>query len=447
MNGCASSLGPGYIAVGTYDQFGLAAEVYVVYTDPNGAAYWEMTYDVQGQGYEDEGMALVEVNGGFVILSNVRKQGGGPWMPALTFIKCHGGVVWSQVYPDVAAGLDLRGNDLIQLPTGEPAVGTSPGDLAVAGSWFNGATEDAFLMRTDANGNLIWNVTHDTSGDEAFNALTEAIAPGIAAAADIVAVGRFNKVGGDLQGLVARVSGNTGTQIAIPHCMAQPRPGRTASAMRSTSSVITLRDSPNYAGQFAIIGTSSNPAWGDDVWLTRGNPCAIFAQSRIGDPAQTVTSEHGNDLREIVGSVPGGILLGIAGDHAAPGATYDATFLQVGTGNLVPLGGTGRLFGSAGNGDEIFFSLAQDLVGGPNFGWILAGRTQTDWQGVLDPQDLYLVHYNPLAAPACEVKWAPSFVLPTWPAVKLGYRLRAPARHYQVLTPETPQWNPWLICP
>ncbi len=72
------SQGLGYIAVGTFDQFGANPEVYVVYTNLAGAPIWEMTYDVQASTYEDEGMAIVEVPGGFVILSNTRKPGSTP---------------------------------------------------------------------------------------------------------------------------------------------------------------------------------------------------------------------------------------------------------------------------------------------------------------------------------------------------------------------------------
>ncbi len=47
----------------------------------------------------------------------------------------------------------------------------------------------------------------------------------------------------------------------------------------------------------------------------------------------------------------------------------------------------------------------------------------------------------------CEKKWSPNGVQLTWPNNPLNYQRRAPARYYQVHTLETPQWNPWLVCP
>lgn len=447
VQGCAAQ-GPGYIAVGTFDQFGPNPEVYVVYTNLAGAPVWEMTYDVQASTYEDEGMAIAEVPGGFVVLSNTRKPGSTPWMPALTFIKCHGGVVWSQVYPDALANRDLRGIDLIQLRTGDPAWGTAPGDLAVAGVWSNGANDDAFLMRTNAGGFPLWNIAYNPGGFEAFNALTEAAPATGQLTGDLVAVGRFNKVNGDLQGLVARVSGNNGAIGAAPQCLAQH--GLAVANSQELYNSVTPITNPNFAGQFALIGTTSNPGYVDDVWLTRGTPCNIAAQSRVGNPvAPAPTSERGNDLREILGPViaPVGGALAIAGDFAPLGAGYDATYLQVATATLFPIGGTGRVFGDHASSAETFFSLAEDPAGFGQTGWVLAGLTESNWEGLGDPRDLYLVHYNPQATPACEKKWSPTAVQLAWPSVALNFQRKAPASYFSVPTLETPQWNPWLICP
>jgi hypothetical protein len=437
--------GPGYIAVGTFDQFGVNPEVYVVYTPLGGGPpVWEMTYDVQAQGYEDEGMAIVEVPGGFVFLSNTRKPGT-PWMPALTFIKCSGGVGWSHVYPDALAGQDLRGRDLIQTATG--AFPMAPGDLAVAGWWFNGANDDTFLMRTDALGNLRWNITYDTGSFEALHALTEAGPVAANTTADLIAVGRYTTTNGDLQGLATRVNGNNGAIGLAPQCMAH----HGIPNSRELYNSVTRLQAPPFVGQFAMIGTTTNNAWADDVWLTRGNPCGLAAQSRIGNPiAPAPTSEHGNDLRQILGPVigPAGGVLGIVGDHGpAFGGPYDATYLQVVVNTLLPIGGSGRLFGDFANSNEVFYSLAEDPAGFPQAGRIFAGLTETDWQIVGDPRDMYLVHYNPLGPVGCEKNWNPQGVQLQWPQVQLQPNRRFPAKDVQVHTFEWPQWNPWQICP
>jgi hypothetical protein len=431
--------GPGYIAVGTFDQGNLNPEVYVVYTPLGGGPpVWENTYDVLGFGLADEGVAIAAVPGGFVILSNVQNGG---WMPALTLIKCHGGVVWSQIYPDVVFGKDLRGNDLIR---------TANGDLAVAGVWWNGNDEDAFLMRTNAAGALLWNIAYDPGGFEAFNALTEAGPLSTSPTPDLIAVGRINRTNGDLQGLVARVNGANGAIGAAPQCLAHHGLPTNQDVYYSVSPPILTQ--PN-VGQFAMVGTTSNALWLDDVWVTRGNPCVLANQSRIGSPAGTVpTAEDGYDIREalnfpILG--PAGGVLAIAGDHGPnPGGPYDGTFLYVGTNTLLPVAGTGRVFGDHGFRNEIFYSLEEDPAGWPQNRWILAGLTETNWEGLGDPRDLYLVHYTPPGPLVCEKPWKPVGVNLDWPEAPLQFRRQAPAKDEPVNTPFWPQWNPFALhCP
>lgn len=123
--------GPGYVAIGTVDQGGLAPDVYVVYTNLAGARIWEIAYDVQGLGLADEGIAIAQLPdaGGFVFLSNSLD---GVWSPALTQIRCDGRLTLSRLYPDIN-GHDLRGRDLIR---------TVNSDFAVAGVGAMGLGDD-----------------------------------------------------------------------------------------------------------------------------------------------------------------------------------------------------------------------------------------------------------------------------------------------------------------
>ncbi len=151
--------GGGYVAVGTRTSATRTnTNVYVVRTDSTGWTIWEHTYDILQLGLPDEGIAIVEVSqpdAGFVVLSNTRN---GPWSPALTFLKCNGFPGWSQMYRDVTGG-SLRGLDLIRTATGDPGSGTAPGDLAVAGvATGSGGNEDAYLMRTNLVGGLVFGV-------------------------------------------------------------------------------------------------------------------------------------------------------------------------------------------------------------------------------------------------------------------------------------------------
>lgn len=403
--------GPGYVTVGTHDAASPDPDVYVVFTDALGgtAPGWERTYDIWGSGQVDEGVDIVPVPGaGYVFLANTWN---GVWRPALAFINCSGAMVWSRIYYDTIAGYDLRAKDLIRTQSGDAAFGTAAGDFAVAGVWWTGGNDDGFLMRTDATGALIWNVAHNTNYPEAFHALAEALPWGTATTGDLVAVGRWNDYLGEQDALVARVDGNTGMIGPLPQCL--QRHGQAGSA-ESYNAVIRLQNV--YPGEFAMLGTSSDPAWLDDMWLTRGNPCTLASQVRYGDHLGVPASEHGNDLIEILVPKPAGGFLAIAGDTGpAGGGPYEGALVEIGPLSAVRLG-SGRRFG--GIDQETFTSLAEDPVGWPvaPLGYILAGSTRT--QFVPDPQDLYLAHFNP-AVVVCEKRWSPVFTHTTYPQTSM----------------------------
>lgn len=427
---------PGYIAVGTLDN-GVDSQVYVVFSDPTGGPVWEFAYDGQGVGLRDEGVALVELpnGGGFVILSNT--EIGGAWSPVLTRISCGGAPLWSFAYPDELHGNDLRGRDLIR---------TVIGSFVIAGYWWNGSDEDAFLLRTTAAGAILWNRAYDAGGFEAFHAVTEAYAPN-SLAPNLVAVGRFNQAGGDLQGLVARVSGVTGGIGALPQCMAQHG---SATSDEVYNSVTDLTD-PIYAGEFAMVGTTTSPATLSDIWLSRGNPCNLAAQSRMGNWFGPPTSDEGYDVIESVGPLlgPVGPVLAVVGAHGPTLAgPFDASFLQVYTGNLMVVNSFGHLFGDHAGANEVFYSLAQDPPPTSPLGtYIAAGYTATAWQPG-DPRDLYLVRIDPtIFGGSCHEQWEPNGVVVDFPSSPIQPEILEPAGQVSL----EPQWfdlgTAFQICP
>ncbi len=229
-----------------------------------------------------------------------------------------------------AAGLGLNGLDLIRTRT---RVGGGRFELAVAGSWTDGSGgRDAFLMRADANGNLIWGYVYDTGGDEAFNAVTETAPaagwPWPSAVWDLVAVGsHFDPLSGDRQGLVARLDGSSGG-AGPGSCMAHHGLPKSADTYVSVASLTQ----PPFAGELAMTGVSVDASGNEDVWIVRGDPCQVLAEVRLGDSGGA-TQEGAYDLVEITsptlpGSQPGD--LAIAGYHLSPFPSFlDATLLLV----------------------------------------------------------------------------------------------------------------------
>ncbi len=261
---------------------------------------------------------------------------GGPWRTDLTRIDCNGNVRWSQRCTPPNPGDSVIGWDLIRSATpGAPTYGVATGDYVMAGelSSAGGQLRDAFLMRTNAAGVPIWSWRYATGALLDFSAVTEAVPLG-APTGDLVAVGMHHAPGG-AQGLVARVSGVTGGFVLPAHCMAHH--GGQPSGERYNS-VVQLA-TPPWNGEFAMVGTTSDAAWLDDIWTVVADPCRrIFGQVRIGDPFFP-TEENGYDLREVLAAplAPGVAVgdLAIAGDHdAAWGNLRDGSLLYVNIGGL-----------------------------------------------------------------------------------------------------------------
>ncbi len=439
--------GGGYISIGTQGQGTANPEVYLVRTNNAGAPGWERTYDIQGFGQIDEGMALAELasGAGFTLLSNTFTN---VWNPALTQVDCNGNVLWSRFYPDTN-GLNLRAFDLIETATGDPNMGTAPGDLVMAGYSFNGAANDGYLMRTTAGGVPIWDLAYDNSTaavvvSESFSALTEATPVGAQIAGDVVAVGRYlSLANNNSQGFVARVDGNTGFVGAAPQCMAH----HGGAAAENYFSVTELQTAPN-TGQFAMVGLTNTTATLDDIWVVKGNTCGIVAQSRIGN-AGAVTAEAALDVRELRGWAPAiaaiGDLVLTGYQGLAANGPWDAHLLFVRTANLTAI--RGFLFGDHANRNEIGVSLAQTPAFGPQpAGFVVAGLTETNWEGFGDPRDLYLVITNAGGRTNCALPWNPPTVQIQTPWVNLVPLLRQLTLVKMPFTPSVQLATSFQVC-
>ncbi|MCB0711018.1 MAG: T9SS type A sorting domain-containing protein [Ignavibacteriae bacterium] len=200
-------------------------DVYVVRTTAAGALVWSMSYDIGG---DDFGYDIKEVStGGFIITGQTQNR------PADGTTNCFGGttatddafllridqcgnVLWVKIY-GTPLGME-EGREVVEATVGDPT-GLTPsqvGDFVVAGSFFDPylGIADALLFRVDANGNLIWDQTYGGIGGDYFRSLVEAKAVG---AGDIIAAG--GSVGQQIPGVpdiyVVRVNGTNGL-IGLP---------------------------------------------------------------------------------------------------------------------------------------------------------------------------------------------------------------------------------------
>lgn len=416
--------GGGFIAVGTTDQPG-ASDIYVVRTNNLGLPLWEMTYDAQGGGQVDEGRALVEYadGSGFVLLGNTVTTVSNI---VLMKIDCDGIPQWTRIYSHNAADSALVGSDLILTAFGSPLVGTNVGDLVVAGYTVGPLPNnwtDGLLFRTTAAGALIWNTTYDTTNWDQLRGLTEAVGVGGVGAGDLVAVGEtfLPPLVAASQALVVRVNGNTGALGGGIQCAAYYG-GIYPESFQAVTELRTF----NRVGQLVMVGKSWTAAEQDELYVvrTQANPCAMLAQATIGgDPIQDPLDPHREaaaDVRELL--VPlNPALLSPTGSLAITGYTHgnnlgrnsEAFLLTVQPNTLVPI--AGRLYGDgAGGNNEAGVSLER-IPGDPRaVGFVVAGMSDSDWEGVGDPRDVYLFATDGNLRTGCEDAWSPVRVNHTW---------------------------------
>jgi hypothetical protein len=298
--------GGGFVSVGTGTPSGSTnSNVYVVRTTAAGAPIWELQYDI-GPGSIDRGesIAVLAAGSGFVVAGSTQAASTAPADAFLMRLNCGGGIVWLNLYGSSLAEGAL---DVIEAQSGDAAFGTAAGDLVAAGfATSTAGNPDAMLFRVRNNGALIWHRRYDVgSAREQFRALAEArpIAPALTG--DIVAAGWLNNSTSTLgdQGYVARVNGNNGLIGAAPQCAAHYGDSTT----QRFEAVTDLRATTSVLGHLVFGGVTNSATSSNDIYLlrTQANPCLPLQQRRIGDP---VTGALGDEwlfgLKEIAVAMP-----------------------------------------------------------------------------------------------------------------------------------------------
>jgi TolB-like protein len=143
--------GYGVVGAGYYDAF-------LVKTDAYGYISWAKTY---GGTSGDGAFSLQQTSdGGYILAGYTRSFGAGGSDAFLVKTDANGNVIWAKTYGGTSD--DLFYNFLQ----------TSDGGYILAGSTssFGAGGSDVFLVKTDANGNIIWAKTYGgTSSDGAFS--------------------------------------------------------------------------------------------------------------------------------------------------------------------------------------------------------------------------------------------------------------------------------------
>lgn len=401
---CANA---GFVSVGSTS---VDIDVHVVRTDAFGTPVFERRYDIGGEDTYDYGQSIVELrDGSGFVITGYTTFGADRRNVFLLKIDCDGDFVWASVFGD---DLNEVGFDVVEATSGNPLAGTAQGDLIVAGLHDNPNNRpDGLILRADREGNLIWAQRYDLNdGQEIFWGLlqSEFSATG-GPTGDIVAVGRHRSTAGGQDAFVVRVDGDNGLFLAVPHCAATYGD----SGLEEFNAVVEL-DVPILNGMLAYAGsTQASTGSPKDIYVAQSevSPCLPIQQRRLGNPGgDPFGDEFATDIIELRNQLPfapRGSLLITGGAGRAGTQAFDAFLLAVQPTLLLEIAGSGRLYGDHADGYEVGLSLNE--VGRTAFsgGVVIAGTSRSDFEGIGDPSDSYLLRTNFNGATGCEIPFAP----------------------------------------
>ncbi len=405
--------GGGYVAVGSSGTNFLQlwcgpppanSRVYVVRANAVGTTVWEGVYDVGGAPNFDLGSSLVELsNGSGFVVTGTTDPGTGNDDAFLLKVDCNGNVVWTQRYNSIGNGHEY-GIDVIEMPS---LAAGNPYDLAVAGVTRAGAQLACLTPGTGGNGLLF---RTDANGVLRWSMSYDMGAEeGLASLAQAVPAA---VTGGDLLAVGKRnVPGVGSFAVAL----------RASGLNGSITLGVGLQGMADYGpagalsdfravepllssaeiGNVAMVGATT--AGGMFLAKHNGNPCVPLVD-------QVVLNTAGWDLVEV--RTPQGATA--PGDIAVAGEGFgDAVLLSVAAGTLAPIPLTAMAYGDHAGFFDGAASLAEVV---PSSGFVLAGVSTSQFDTPLDPQDLYLVKTGP-ANTTCglELPWAPVSFQPNWP--------------------------------
>jgi hypothetical protein len=143
----------GFLLAGTTRSFGAGSnDIYLIRLDNQGATIWTKTYGWQ---HNDVIRSVIQVNDGFILAGDIWDYGYPRLDIYLMKIDHYGNLVWDQFY-----GTDARDLGFKVIPSNDNGyliLGYTRGIEPIG---------DLFLIKTDANGNLIWEKNYGSVDDD-----------------------------------------------------------------------------------------------------------------------------------------------------------------------------------------------------------------------------------------------------------------------------------------
>ncbi|MCK4576076.1 hypothetical protein KAU34_06690 [candidate division WOR-3 bacterium] len=150
----------GYIIAGSTNSFGVdGTDVYLIKTDASGDTLWTRTYGgING----DQGYSVQQTSeGGYIVVGETDSFGAGFYDFYLVKTDSFGDTLWTKTY----------GGQFYE--SGESVQQTSDGGYIIGGytDSFGAGKSDAYLVKTDANGDILWTkIFGGTSFEYGFSA-------------------------------------------------------------------------------------------------------------------------------------------------------------------------------------------------------------------------------------------------------------------------------------
>jgi hypothetical protein len=157
----------GYIIAGWTRSYGTlngtikTEDVYLIKTDSNGNLLWQRTYG--GTSFDTSFSVSQTVDGGYIITGETSSYGAGDSDVYLIKTDANGNLIWQKTYGGVKWD---RGESILQ---------TKDGNYIIAGGTtsYGAGGIDVYLIKTDANGNLIWQKTYGGSNEDEAASILE----------------------------------------------------------------------------------------------------------------------------------------------------------------------------------------------------------------------------------------------------------------------------------
>lgn len=161
----------GFILIGSTNSSDTeSSDGWVVKTKPNGEVEWTQTYG--GASWDQITDAIQTHDGGFILAGSTRSFGAGDLDFWLVKISLTGNIEWTQTYGGPKAD---EAHAIIQT--------LDPGFVMVGSTFSYGmGNSDAWMVKTDAMGNILWNQTYGNVAGEAAVAITQTSEGGYALA-------------------------------------------------------------------------------------------------------------------------------------------------------------------------------------------------------------------------------------------------------------------------